>query len=219
MRNPLADALVAVERRLLSLERRFRELSGRMIRRFIELDDVPDWPDLPGSIGDLANVDTGSGTDQVVWGVQAPPPGGDTLTWAPVRLSGGSGGGIVSYIRVSDGVKDIGMDFVDDDRYIPDPTSTGVQVWAAGLYLVHARGFYGSTVKIQVTGDSFDGDSSNCVANVATDYGGDSSSASAIFPLPENASIDVVATSDGSPSWTLDVALLVETWIEPGVCL
>lgn len=218
MRDPLADALVVVERRLLSLERRFRELSARVIRNFFQLDDVPGWDDLPDNIGDLANVDTGSGTDQVVWGVKAPPPGGDTLTWAPVRLSGG-GGGIVSFIRVSDGVKDIGMDFVDDDWYIPSPTSTGVQVRAAGLYSVHARGFYGSTVKIQVTGDSFEGDASNCVANVATDYGGDSSSASAIFPLPEYASIDVVATSDGSPSWTLDVALLVETWIEPGYCL
>lgn len=81
MRDPLADALVVVERRLLSLERRFRDFAAGSVRYLHQLLDVDITYDGPSAVAD-----------------------GDVLTYdADIErwVNGSGGGGGYSTIRVS----------------------------------------------------------------------------------------------------------------------
>lgn len=82
MRDPLADALVAAERRLLSLERRFRDFAAGSVRYLHQLLDVDITYDGPSAVAD-GDVLTYDG-DTNMW-VSAPPSGGGGVAGVHVR--------------------------------------------------------------------------------------------------------------------------------------
>lgn len=207
MRDPLADALVVAERRLLSLERRFRDFAAGSVRYLHQLLDVDITYDGPSAVAD-----------------------GDVLTYdADIErwVNGSGGGGAYASIRVDDDgtATTQAWSLASAPGLAIDPVtsggSRGAVVNTAGVYQVNALAWSdGTATRVMVSGDSIDADNSSCLPQFAADDGVTYAEASTLMALPDGGNVTVTVTDNGSSSgWVLTMHLVHEATVTPGDCL
>jgi len=208
MRDPLADALVVVERRLLSLERRFRELAASSAKYLFQLLDVSITYDGPEAVvdGDVLTYDAALEK----W-VNAAPSGAGQ--YASIRVDDEEGTGTTLRWSLAS----------EPGLFIEPVTSGGTRgavVTAAGVYQVNAWAWSdGTAIRVLVYGPQIDVDSEPCLGQSAADDGVTGAAASTLMALPAGGHVAVTVTHDGTVArWTLTMHLVHEADVAEGDC-
>lgn len=226
MRDPLADALVAVERRLLSLERRFRDFAAGSVRYLRQLLDVNITYDGDDAVvdGDVLTFDASTS----MWVAAAPAAGGDG-NYASMSYSGLWGGSGVLYDDVEWGVWSHG-DYALGTSSVPGyGIGVGISVTEPGVYRVWASAQVTSgsgtpTVSIihhMVAGWTTAGDSNTCRDPLVTlDDAVGGGAASILLPMHEEfvVVVDIDLGGASEVRWRLQVEWAHPLSVEPGVC-
>ena len=218
MRDPLADALVVAERRLLSLERRFRDFAAGSVRYLHQLLDVDITYDGPSAVadGDVLTYDA------------------DIERW--VNGSGGTGG--YATARASgDTTPDSWLDWSEasDPGWTPELYAGGLDTDVVGGIVVTEPGFYDVAV-VGVSDDAFtiealaiDGgwqfageDPPSCRQNLAiiegADAGDGGASGSIQMALGADHWVQVRIVTAGFVYWSLSLELVAPADIVDGSC-
>lgn len=227
MRDPLADALVAVERRLLSLERRFRDFASGSVRFLHQLLDVAITYDGVDAVAD-GDVLTYDSTIEK-W-INAAPDAGSGGPHASISVVGEWDGSTVSDVEAEWMYASSGYDLTLAAGGGP---TFGIGRWVAvetaGIYLVTGNVSTASgypRVGIAMTSSAGGkwmrtGDSNNCRDPLETwDDGSTSGSVSMLMPLHPDIAVGIDLDLDGAASglWRLQVSLVHAAPILVGTC-
>jgi len=205
VRDQLANTLAVLERRVFSLERRFRDFAANSVKYLHQLLDVRITYEGGSAVadGDVLTYDA----DLEKW-VNAAPAGGGAGPFVSMRAIGSQYDPDPFDGFTSQWSYDAG-DPALDLAAIGSGSSRGILVGAAGIYRVTAAGESDSALKVAISGPSWmwDGESDVCRSNYAADEGGDCAAVSMDFAMPEGGAVVVTHTTSGS--W-VELSLLVE---------
>lgn len=199
-------SLQALERRVFSLERRFRDFAAGSVRYLFQLLDVDITYDGSEAVvdGDVLTYDA----DLEKWVNAAPSDG----SFASIRVDHDGSTTTQQWSLAS--APELWMNAVTSGL------GRGVNVAAAGVYQVNGWAWSdGTETRVMVFGPQIDTDVALCVSQAAVDEGVEHASASTLMAVPEGGFVSVAVTHNGSVAeWTLTMHLVHETDVEPGTC-
>lgn len=216
MRDQLANALAVLERRVFSLERRFRDLSGSAVKYLHQLLDVRITYEGGSAVadGDVLTYDV----DLEKW-VNAAPAGGGP--YSMIRITGTDTAYATEW---SEATPD--WEMTDDPGSgIAGDVMAAIQVSEAGIYHVSASVdsaapvllFVSTTNSVSGTWSYVGAGSCNGQGAIVQD-GTEGASGALDFPVTGGGRIFIRVTSSSAADWWLAAHLVAPIDIEGGTC-